>query len=177
MRKNYDKIQNSEESDTEEVESEDERNAKEEDNKPRMSLSLSRALTSPDSIAMSECVGEGVLDCEESAYQAVSSQFRMFSQRIAHCRLEQTRFISISRQQRVLRAMSCLSVAKSISLLLAHLVALVCSTSSLDARKVMIPKANVRCELTTHGAPCRCSHKVWTAFVIHAKGNSLQRFE
>ena len=32
---------------------------------PRMSLSLSRALTSPDSIAMSETAGEGLLEVQE----------------------------------------------------------------------------------------------------------------
>lgn len=32
---------------------------------PRMSLSLSRALTSPDSITMSETAGEGLLEVQE----------------------------------------------------------------------------------------------------------------
>ena len=34
---------------------------------PRMSLSLSRALTSPDSIAMSETAGEGLLEVQQKS--------------------------------------------------------------------------------------------------------------
>ncbi len=54
----------------------------EEESAPRMSITLSRALTSPDAIAMSETAGEGLLEVQERGTQVFLKVFQLSLKRL-----------------------------------------------------------------------------------------------